>query len=47
MGMSPRRGVLPRRTYVITRRCSECRSFLRPEDKTNNAFIYCLAMAAR
>ena len=32
--------------YLITRRCSERRFFLRPDDDTNNAFIYCLALAA-
>jgi putative transposase len=31
---------------MISRRCSERRFFLRPEDETNNAFIYCLALAA-
>ena len=31
---------------MITRRCSERRFFLRPDDETTNAFIYCLAVAA-
>ncbi len=31
---------------MITRRCSERRFFLRPDDETNNAFVYCLALAA-
>jgi hypothetical protein len=31
---------------MITRRCSERRFFLRPDEDTNNAFIYCLALAA-
>jgi hypothetical protein len=31
---------------MITRRRSERRSFLHPNDDTNNAFIYCLALAA-
>lgn len=31
---------------MITRRCSERRFFLRPDPATNNAFIYCLALAA-
>jgi putative transposase len=31
---------------MITRRCSERRFFLRPDPETNNAFIYCLAIAA-
>ena len=32
---------------MITRRCSERRFFMRPGRETNNAFIYCLALAAR
>jgi REP element-mobilizing transposase RayT len=44
--MSLPREVIPGRTYMITRRCSERRFFLRPDHETNNAFIYCLAMAA-
>jgi putative transposase len=32
---------------MITRRCSERRFFLRPDDETNNTFIYCLALAAQ
>jgi len=31
---------------MVTRRCSERRLFLRPDTATNNAFIYCLAVAA-
>jgi putative transposase len=45
--MSLPRAVVPGRTYMITRRCSERRFFLRPDRETNNAFIYCLAVAAR
>lgn len=45
--MSVPRAVLPGRTYMITRRCSERRFFLRPDPETNNAFIYCLAVAAQ
>ncbi len=41
------RQVVPGRDYMITRRCSERRFFLRPDEDTNNAFIYCLALAAR
>jgi putative transposase len=44
--MSLPREVIPGRTYMITRRCSERRFFLRPDAETNNAFIYCLAIAA-
>jgi hypothetical protein len=32
---------------MITRRCSERRFLLRPDHETNNAFIYCLAVAAQ
>ena len=45
--MSLPREVLPGRTYMITRRCSERRFLLRPDQETNNAFIYCLAVAAQ
>jgi REP element-mobilizing transposase RayT len=40
------RQVVPGRDYMITRRCSERRFFLRPDEDTNNAFVYCLALAA-
>jgi putative transposase len=40
------RQVLPGCDYMITRRCSERRFFLRPDPETNNAFIYCLGLAA-
>ena len=41
------RQVVPGRDYMITRRCSERRFFLRPDENTNNAFIYCLVLAAK
>lgn len=44
--MSLPRAVVPGRAYMITRRCSERRFFLRPDSETNNAFVYCLAVAA-
>jgi len=40
------RQVVPGRDYMITRRCSERRFFLRPDEDTTNAFVYCLALAA-
>jgi REP-associated tyrosine transposase len=40
------RAVFKGRTYLLTRRCSERRFFLRPDKKTNQAFWYCLAEAA-
>jgi putative transposase len=45
--MSLPRQVIPASDYMITRRCSERRFFLRPDDETNNAIIYCLALAAQ
>ena len=47
LGMSLPRAIVPGRRYMITRRCSERRFFIRPDRETNNAFIYCLALAAR
>jgi REP element-mobilizing transposase RayT len=47
LGMSLPRAIVPGRRYMITRRCSERRFFMRPDRETNNAFIYCLAFAAR
>jgi REP element-mobilizing transposase RayT len=41
------REVVPGRDYLITRRCSERRFFLRPDEETNNNFLYCLALAAQ
>jgi hypothetical protein len=32
---------------MVTRRCSERRFFLHPDNETNNAFTYCLSLAAR
>lgn len=34
-------------TYLVTRRCSERRFFLRPSLKTNQAYLYALAYAAQ
>jgi putative transposase len=44
--MSLPREVLPGSTYMITRRCTQRQFLMRPDDETNNAFIYCLAEAA-
>lgn len=41
------RQVLPGRFYLITRRCTQRMFLLRPDDETNNAFLYCLAESAR
>ncbi len=45
--MSFPRRVLPNRTYLVTRRCMGRRFLLRPDDALNNAFVYCLALAAK
>ena len=45
-GVSIPREVLPGRTYMITRRCTQRQFLMRPDRETNNAFIYCLAVAA-
>src|ERR1041384_3336206 len=45
--MSMPRDVLPGRTYMITRRCTQRQFLMRPDDPTNNAFVYCLAVAAQ
>ena len=45
--MSLPRAIIPGRRYLITRRCSERRFLMRPDRETNNAFIYCMALAAR
>jgi putative transposase len=45
--MTAARRVLPGQTYLVTRRCSERRFFLRPSTVTNAIFLYALAVAAR
>ena len=45
--MTAPRQVLPGATYLITRRCSERRFFLRPSKVTDSIFLYVLALAAR
>jgi len=44
--MSIPRQVLPGQTYMITRRCTQRQFLMRPDAETNNAFVYCLAVAA-
>jgi hypothetical protein len=41
------RQVVPGRDYMVTRRCSERRFSLRPDEDTNNAFVYCLVLAVK
>jgi len=44
--MTAARQILPGTTYLVTRRCSERRFFLRPSKRTNDIFRYILAVAA-
>ncbi len=44
--MTAPRCVLPGTTYLVTRRCSERRFFLRPSRTTNDIILYVLACAA-
>jgi REP-associated tyrosine transposase len=45
--MSKPRQILAGQFYLITRRCTQRQFLLRPDAETNNAFIYCLAVAAQ
>jgi REP element-mobilizing transposase RayT len=45
--MTPPRRVLPGVSYLVTRRCSERRFFLKPSRVTSEIFLYVLAVAAR
>lgn len=45
--MSLPRQVLPNQFYLITRRCTQRMFLMRPDEQTTNAFLYCLAEAAR
>jgi len=44
--MTAPRQVLPNTTYMVTRRCSERRFFLRPSPIVKQIFSYCIAYAA-
>jgi putative transposase len=44
--MTMPREIHPGTDYLITRRCTQRQFLLRPDDETNNAFLYCLAVAA-
>jgi REP element-mobilizing transposase RayT len=44
--MKPRE-IVPGRFYMVTRRCTQRQFLLRPDEATNNAFLYCLADAAQ
>ena len=45
--MTAPRQVVAGRAYMLTRRCAERRFFLRPSKETNNAYVYCVAVAAQ
>lgn len=45
--MTKPREVIPGRSYMFTRRCSERRFFLRPSKETNQAIAYCYGVAAQ
>src|ERR1700759_2762570 len=45
--MSLPREVVPGRFYMTPRRCTQRQFLLRPDEETNNAFLYCLAEAAQ
>jgi putative transposase len=44
--MTRPREILPSSFYMLNRRCTQRQFLLRPDDDTNNAIIYCLAVAA-
>ena len=44
--MSLPRPVYPGSTLMVTRRCTQRQYLLRPDPETNNAVVYCLAVAA-
>jgi putative transposase len=45
--MSFPRQVIKGRVYLVTRRCTQREFLLRPDEETNQAFLYCLAFAAQ
>ena len=45
--MTPPRRIVQGASYLLTRRCSERRFFLRPSKPLNQTFLYLLAVAAR
>src|SRR5688572_27672642 len=45
--MSEPRRVVPGRTWLLTRRCTQRQFLLTPDRKINNAFLYCLIEAAQ
>ena len=45
--MTAPRPVFPGSFLFATRRCTQRQFILRPDEETNNAFVYCLAEAAQ
>ena len=45
--MAPPRAVLPDTTTLNTRRCTQRQLLLRPDAVTNEAVVYCMAVAAK
>jgi putative transposase len=45
--MSLPRRIVAGRVYMVTRRCTQRQFLLRPDPETTNAFLYCLALAAK
>lgn len=45
--MTPPRQVIAGRTYMVTRRVAQRQFLLRPSKKTDEAFVYCLTVAAK
>jgi putative transposase len=45
--MTRPRAVFPGQWIFVTRRCTQRQFLLRPDEETNNAFVYCLAEAAQ
>ena len=45
--MSVPRRIVAGRVYMVTRRCTQRQFLMRPDAETSNAFVYCLALAAR
>jgi hypothetical protein len=45
--MSLPRQIFPGRFYTVTRRCLHRDFLLRPDEETNNAYLYCLIQAAK
>lgn len=46
-GMTAPRPVFPGQFLFITRRCTQRQFLMRPDDETNNTFVYCMAEAAK